>query len=676
MKDKKIKLLSKILTLAMAFSLFAAMPATAGASSSGTTVERGNITDRGNLAFGMFRVINSVDSSGVTLMTTSYAKGNFDPWVAVWNESGLLIGYSDDIDLVSGLFDAFINMGQMADGFYTYTIGNKPNKLKGSDTFREEPVYDYSAQYELSLGSGLPVSPQGSGTEWSLTISGVAPLPVAFDDNYGPGGYSDTFRLKGNVMDNDRLSPLWATDFLQNIVRNVRTMDGEAEFTVDDAAGLCVLPTSNGGWVWISNDGDFLYQPAADFSGADTFQYQLKEGGGGTSGLGSRTSEWATVTFNVPKSAFEREKVVERGVITDAGDTASGTFIVDNALDSSGVTLMTTSYKRGNFDPWVEVRNEGGQLIGYGDDIDASLDNLDAFIDMGQMANGVYTYIVGNKQNTLRGSEWILLISGTPATSPQAENDNYGTGGFDAAFRLQGNVMENDILSNHWYSSMLQNIVWQARTADGEQEITVNDASTEFCTLVTYNGKVWIGNDGEFMYKPNGGFTGADTFQYRLRGGKSEVSEWATVTINVPSAIPTSIPVVWSSLSANGKSGLITTNELTLVFDVNPTALTAAHITVSGAAKGVLTGTGKVRKLTISNVTVANGMNVTVQIDNPSGFTIAPSSKTVAIIKSEKPGDINGDGKVDATDLSLLIADFGKRYDVRDLAILLANFGQ
>ena len=55
-----------------------------------------------------------------------------------------------------------------------------------------------------------------------------------------------------------------------------------------------------------------------------------------------------------------------------------------------------------------------------------------------------------------------------------------------------------------------------------------------------------------------------------------------------------------------------------------------------------------------------------------------------------KPGDVNGDGKVDATDLSILISDFGKsadfnpgsdvnddgKVDATDLSILISNFGK
>ncbi len=74
--------------------------------------------------------------------------------------------------------------------------------------------------------------------------------------------------------------------------------------------------------------------------------------------------------------------------------------------------------------------------------------------------------------------------------------------------------------------------------------------------------------------------------------------------------------VTFSTLSANGTSGAVTTTVLTLNFDVAPTTLAASDITVTGAT----------RTLGISAITVADGENVTVVLANPAGFTITPNS--------------------------------------------------
>jgi hypothetical protein len=99
-----------------------------------------------------------------------------------------------------------------------------------------------------------------------------------------------------------------------------------------------------------------------------------------------------------------------------------------------------------------------------------------------------------------------------------------------------------------------------------------------------------------------------------------------TVAVNVK---PTA--VAFSGLTANGTSGTTTTSQLILTFDVNPASLVIADIEVTGATKGDLTGAGSTRTLTVSDITVANGENITVTLTNPSGFAITPSSKTVSV---------------------------------------------
>jgi len=93
--------------------------------------------------------------------------------------------------------------------------------------------------------------------------------------------------------------------------------------------------------------------------------------------------------------------------------------------------------------------------------------------------------------------------------------------------------------------------------------------------------------------------------------------------------------ISWIGLSANGTANYTDTTELTLTFDKDPVGLSASNVTVTGANKGsALTGNGITRTLTIGHITVAQGENVTVALTSPSGgYTITPSSKTVAINK-------------------------------------------
>jgi plastocyanin len=90
-------------------------------------------------------------------------------------------------------------------------------------------------------------------------------------------------------------------------------------------------------------------------------------------------------------------------------------------------------------------------------------------------------------------------------------------------------------------------------------------------------------------------------------------------------------PVTFSSVSANGTSATVTTTLLTLTFSRDITGLSAGDFTVTGATKGVLTGTGTgAYTLAISAIAVANGATVTVDVSKP-GFTFTPASLTAAV---------------------------------------------
>jgi len=92
--------------------------------------------------------------------------------------------------------------------------------------------------------------------------------------------------------------------------------------------------------------------------------------------------------------------------------------------------------------------------------------------------------------------------------------------------------------------------------------------------------------------------------------------------------------VIFSGVTqAGGTSGTADTTSLTLTFSVDPATLTADNITVTGAAKGALTGTGTTRTLAISGITVADGATVSVEITNPEGFEISGTPRTAVVYR-------------------------------------------
>ena len=88
-----------------------------------------------------------------------------------------------------------------------------------------------------------------------------------------------------------------------------------------------------------------------------------------------------------------------------------------------------------------------------------------------------------------------------------------------------------------------------------------------------------------------------------------------------------------SVVQVGGTSGNVESTGLTLTFGVDPTTLTADDIIVTGARKGVLSGTGTTRTLAIADINVTDGGDVSVSITSPSGNAISGSPRTATVYR-------------------------------------------
>ena len=117
------------------------------------------------------------------------------------------------------------------------------------------------------------------------------------------------------------------------------------------------------------------------------------------------------------------------------------------------------------------------------------------------------------------------------------------------------------------------------------------------------------------------------------------------------SKVPRCITVSLVSLRANGSSKITDTTELTLTFSAAIPGLSVTDITVTGATKGTLSGTGPVYTLTVSDI-ARQGDIVTVAVANPDGYSVTPAERTV-IVHKESQGTLT-------ITTSLIIAKIGK----------------
>lgn len=93
--------------------------------------------------------------------------------------------------------------------------------------------------------------------------------------------------------------------------------------------------------------------------------------------------------------------------------------------------------------------------------------------------------------------------------------------------------------------------------------------------------------------------------------------------IFVPYYPPADSAISFSSVELSALSEEAT--QLKLTFSADPSTLSIGDITVTGATKGTLNGTGNTRTLTVSDITVSNLESIKVAINNPSGYSISPS---------------------------------------------------
>ena len=264
-----------------------------------------------------------------------------------------------------------------------------------------------------------------------------------------------------------------------NVANGLLANDSDTD---DDTLWATIVTQPSHGTLTYNADGSFVYTPTTDYHGADSFTYTVDDGYG--------TSDSATVTINVnavPVVTNDAYSVDEDGTLTK--DAATGVLANDTDADSDtlSVTVVTQpSHGTLTLDPDGSFTYEP----------DADYNGDDSF-----------TYTVND--GTSDSSEATVSITVTPvADNPQAVDDTYS-------------VLPDNTLNVSAAEGLLANDI------DG-------DGDTLTVTIVDQpeNGTLTPSDDGSFSYVPGQGFSGEDTFTYKINDGSTD-SGIATVTIAV-----------------------------------------------------------------------------------------------------------------------------------------------
>ncbi len=215
-------------------------------------------------------------------------------------------------------------------------------------------------------------------------------------------------------------------------------------------------------------DGSFIYTPNAGFKGDDQFTYRATDG---------TLSNIATVilrirsTNNPPVSVNDTYSLIHDTILS-----VPAPGVLSNDADADGNTLTAA----------LATPPQNGTLVLR---LNGSLTYTP---NAGFAGTDTFTYRAQDADTTSGIATVTLNVTNTP---PIAENDSYS------------------ISQNNTLGVAAPGVIANDRDGDGDAPLR----ST--LDVPPANGTVTLNADGSFVYTPNTGFTGTDTFTYRITDG-------------------------------------------------------------------------------------------------------------------------------------------------------------
>ena len=327
-------------------------------------------------------------------------------------------------------------------------------------------------------------------------------------------------------------------------VGNVLTNDFDPEGNNLTVQNTGVHATAHGS-INIAANGAYTYTPATDYTGDDTYTYQICD-----DGIPQACGN-ATLTITVmpaPTAGNDPPVAVNEAYIGSVNTTVTGNVIsndydVDGNLNSSSVTL--TSSAPNALTQGTLTLNSNGTF---------------SFVPVsGYTGTVTFTYQVCDMGPLCdEATVSIEILSGN---STFAVDDAYiGKAGTS----ISGNVKSNDY--------------------DPQGDLQTVTAQTGVSTL---HGTVTVNTDGTFIYTPNGAYVGTDQFTYQICDASAlQTCDQATVYLNIVSINypPVAINDVNTTFVNTAVTGQVLTNDS----DPEGGTLTVTTTPVSGPAHGNL----------------------------------------------------------------------------------------
>ncbi len=334
----------------------------------------------------------------------------------------------------------------------TPTNGTAIRNVDDTITYMPEPDFYGSDNFTYTVSDGQ--GGQETATV-SVIVTPVNDAPVAVDDS--------------------RTTPE-DTAVTINVLANDSDVDG------DNLVVTGVVSPTNGNLV-VNPDNTITYTPAANYHGADSFNYTISDGHGG--------SDTATVTLTI--TAVNDAPIANDDNATTLEDTAVTIDVLANDSDVEGDNMVVSAVtEAGNGSVIINADNS----VTYTPDPDFNLN--DSF-----EGTDVFTYTVSDGNG---GTDMALVtIIVTPVNDPPVAADDSAATPEDTAVTI--NVVANDL------------------DVDG-------DVLTVTAVTTPTNGIAILNADNTVTYLPGLDFNGVANFSYTITDGHGG-SDTAVVTVAV-----------------------------------------------------------------------------------------------------------------------------------------------
>lgn len=350
----------------------------------------------------------------------------------------------------------------------------------------EIPTIEGAKQFLALTESTLTVGDINTDTTYYVLVTGV--------DDSGESGFSNIVRVNStstvNIQPPQAISDEFTVPEDEALVGNVLEND-VASSAISVNLDAVTLPLN--GDLLIEADGEFEYQPAADFSGNDEFSYEVVDESGNRA---TATVSIEVAAVNDAPIAIDDEYELSESRTLDV--VTPGVLNNDVDIDTDTESLEVTLVDEPEFGS-VTLNEDGGFSYQANDNFDAE----DSF-----------SYSVFDGEST--SSEATVVIKGPELNvAPTVVNDEYTL--------LEDTILAIEDVANGFL----------ANDTDPEGDVLTLNSS-----LVSEpaHGELTVFDDGTFRYVPVANYFGSDSFTYELSDSAGNSAQ-GTVVLNIDAVV-------------------------------------------------------------------------------------------------------------------------------------------